>query len=278
MASPGAPAPRSYSLAHLTVLSLPPPQVVAVAARSGYDCAGLRLLPAMPGGTAYPLMDDARLLRETLSRINSTGVAILDLEIVRIDRQFDARGLLPFLEAGSRLGARAVLVGADDRDQARLAQSFAALCDAARPFGLTADIEFMPWTAVPDIGSAVRLVQAAGCPANAGVLVDALHFARSRSSLEEIGALPRSWLHYAQLCDAPAGIPATDAELIHTARSNRLLPGEGGIDLRALCARLPVDLPLSIEIPNESRLSALGPEAWARQALAAARAATGSAQ
>jgi len=268
--------PRRYSLAHLTVLSLPPPQVLAVAARSGYDFAGLRLLPAMPGGVAYPLMDDARLLRDTLSCMNSTGVGILDLEIVRIDWQFDARSLLAFLEAGARLGARAVLVGADDRDEARLAQSFAALCDAARPFGMTADIEFMPWTAVPNLSSAVRLVHAAGCPANAGILVDALHFARSRSSLEEIDALTRSWLHYAQVCDAPAGIPPTDAELIQTARSKRLLPGEGGIDLRALCSRLPVDLPISIEIPNDLRMSALSPDQWACQALIAARTVIGS--
>ncbi len=264
--------PRPFSLGHLTALSVPPPQVVGVAARAGYDFAGLRLLPAAPGGTAYPLMDDAPLLRDTISRMHDTGVGIFDLEIVRIDQRFDARKLLPFLEVGAKLGARTVLVGGDDRDEARLAQSFAAFCEVAMPFGVTADIEFMPWTAVPNVGSAIRLVNAAGCPANAGVLVDALHFARSRSSLEEVGALPRSWLHYAQICDAPAGIPPTDAELIHTARSERLLPGEGGIDLRALCLCLPADLPISVEIPNDVRMKALGPDQWAGEAIIATRA------
>jgi len=82
------------------------------------------------------------------------------------------------------------------------------------------------------------------------VLVDALHFARSDSSLADIGAMPRHRLHYAQICDAPAEIPATTEGLIHTARCERLLPGEGGIDLAALFRTLPDDLPISVEIPT----------------------------
>ena len=48
----------SFSLAALTVLELAPPQLVDVAAACGYDHVGIRLLPATPGGIAYPLMDD----------------------------------------------------------------------------------------------------------------------------------------------------------------------------------------------------------------------------
>ena len=36
-----------FSLAHLTVIRLAPPQVIEVAARTGYDIVGLRLV----GGT-----------------------------------------------------------------------------------------------------------------------------------------------------------------------------------------------------------------------------------
>jgi hypothetical protein len=35
---------RDLSLAHLTVLSLPPPEMVRVAARTGYQAVGLRLI------------------------------------------------------------------------------------------------------------------------------------------------------------------------------------------------------------------------------------------
>jgi sugar phosphate isomerase/epimerase len=258
------------SLSHLTVLALTPPEVVTVAAKAGYDCAGLRLLPAAPNTRAYPLMEDAAMLRETLARIADTGVGIFDLEIIRIDENFDVSDFQSFFDVGARLGAKSILVAGDDREVGRLTASYAALCNAALPFGLTADLEFMPWTAVPDLASATRIV-AAVSRANAGILVDALHFARSSSSLSELGEVPRHWLHYAQICDAPAQKPAMIEGLIHAARYERQLPGEGGIDLVALWERLPADLPVSVEIPNEIRVRALGPERWARDALAATR-------
>ena len=72
--------------------------------------------------------------------------------------------------------------------------------------------------------------------------------------LADIAAIPRAMLSYAQLCDAPGGIPPTHEGLIHTARCARLLPGEGGIDLVGILSQLPVDLPISLEIPHAERL------------------------
>lgn len=260
-----------FSLAHLTALSLDPPNIVGLAAKTGYRYAGIRLLPAAPGGIAYPLMDEPALMKETLARMSDTGIGIFDLEIIRLDEAFDVETFIPFFETGARLGAKAILVAGDDADEARLTASYAALCQAARPFALSADLEFMPWTKVPDASTALRIVKAADQP-NGGVLVDALHFGRSSSSLADVAAIPRHWLHYAQICDAPGGMPDTVAEMIHAARCERLLPGEGGIDLAGLFATLPADLPVSVEIPSDTRMPALGPEEWARQALAAAKA------
>ena len=44
---------------------------------------------------------------------------------------------------------------------------------------------------------------------NAGVLVDALHFDRSRSSIDELARVPAHRLHYWQICDGPAERPAS---------------------------------------------------------------------
>lgn len=262
--------PTVYSLAHLTALGLPPPQLVQVAARTGYQKVGLRLAPAAPGGQAYPLMQDAPLLAETLACMKDTEVGVFDLELVRVGPAFRAADHLPLLEAGAKLGARALLVAGDDEDAARLTASFASLCEAAAPFGLSADLEFMPWTKVPDAGTALRIVSGAA-QANGGVLVDALHVARSATSLADLAAIPRRCLHYAQICDAPAEVPATVEGLIHTARCERLLPGEGGIDLAGIFSVLPRDLPISIEIPHDREVAAIGPEEWARRALAATK-------
>jgi hypothetical protein len=61
----------SFSLAALTALELAPPGLIDVAAACGYDHVGIRLLPATPGGTAYPLMEDEASLRETIARLDA---------------------------------------------------------------------------------------------------------------------------------------------------------------------------------------------------------------
>lgn len=258
---------RRYSLAHLTALTLTPSQLIDVAAKAGYQDVSLRLLPASPGGITYPLMDDAPAMKETLAAMKGSGIKVFDLEIIRLTAQFDPRDYRRYFEAGAELGAQALLVGCDDKDPIRRADSFAALCEAVEPFGLSANIEFMPWTAVANVRAAKQLVDAAGIPKNSGILVDALHFARSDSALDEVRALPPALLRYAQICDAPADIPTTDAGLIHTARQERLLPGEGGIDLTALWDALPPGLPVGIEIPNDVHVAERGALAWAKEAL-----------
>lgn len=257
------------SLAYLTT-EQSPPQALQTAARTGYRSAGIRLLPSAPGGAAYPLMDDPRMLRETLACLADTGVSIADLEMIRLDEQFDVEDYLRLFEVGALLRARAVLVAGDDRDAARLTANFAALCEAARPFGLTADLEFMPWTAVADLACALRIVATADQP-NGGVLVDALHLARAASPLDLLASVPPRFLHYAQLCDAPGVPPDSTAGLIHAARCERLLPGDGDLPLGDLLAQLPQGLPISVEVPNHAQLARLGPDGWARQARAASQ-------
>ena len=259
-----------YSLAYLTSTPLTPPDAVALADKLGCQAIGVRITPAAPGGDFSPLTTDSVMLRETVRRIDDTGISVFDVEIARLGADFKPDQFASFLETAARLKARAILVAGNDPDEPRLTDSFAKFCRAAAPYGLTADLEFMPWTAVKNAKTALRIVSSAGEP-NGRVLIDALHVARSATTLDDIAGLPRHLLSYAQLCDAPAGIPATEKELIHTARCARLLPGDGGIDLHGLVRALPNDLPLSLEIPNDQWLPKLGAEEWSRRALAAAR-------
>ena len=77
---------HDYSLAHLTVLSLPPPQVVDVAARAGYRYVGLRMTRVTPEEVLYDLARDRALMRDTKARLDATGVAVLDGELFRASR------------------------------------------------------------------------------------------------------------------------------------------------------------------------------------------------
>jgi len=259
-----------FSLCPLTALSLPPPEMISVAHSAGYDFAGLRLMAAWPGALPYPLMDDVSLMRETMTRISDTGVRIFDLEVIRIGEQFDAALYERFFETGAMLGGKVVAVMSDDAEEERVAASFAELCETARPYGLTMNLEFIPFTGVGNAASAVRIVRNASAP-NGSVLVDALHFARSATSIADIADIPPSMLTFAQICDTPAQAPKTLEDLLHIVRFERLLPGEGGIDLVNLFAALPESLPIGVEIPNVRRTAIVGFEAWARQALSAAK-------
>ncbi|HEV2781371.1 MAG TPA: hypothetical protein VGX25_18470 [Actinophytocola sp.] len=122
----------------------------------------------------------------------------------------------------------------------------------------------------PDLTEATRILRAAGRP-NAGILIDLLHFAPSGSSLAELRRLPPEWFHFAQVCDAPAGVPATTEGLIHTARAERLLPGEGGIDVRGVLAALPAGIPYALEIPHAARTAEAGARGYVHLAITAAR-------
>ncbi|RFO97237.1 xylose isomerase [Rhodoferax lacus] len=266
---------RTYSLAYLTVNTSSAPQAVSMAAELGYGFVGLRLQANAPGAPHQSYLEDVAVQRETLARMKDTGVQVFDLEIIRIGPQFEPLHYRALLEAGAALKARAVLVAADDTDEHRLAQNYARLCEFTKPYGLSADLEFMPWTGVKDAAAALRVVDLAGRPDNAGILVDALHFGRSATRLADIAALPPQLLHYAQMCDAPAGLHFSTDEMIHSARQQRMLPGEGSIDVKGLFAALPADIPVSVEIPEFQRAARLGEKTWARQALQATKQALG---
>ncbi|GLS15989.1 sugar phosphate isomerase/epimerase family protein [Hydrogenophaga electricum] len=266
---------RPYSLAYLNAHRCTPPEAVRVAAATGYQFAGLRLWPNGPSAPQQFLIDRPDVLRETLAALADTGVGIFDVEIIRIGDSFDPHTWDSLYDACAALKAKAILVAGDDTNEARLTENYARLCEVMAPYGLTADLEFMPWTAVKDANTALRVVQNAGMPANAGILVDALHFGRSTTTLDDIRALPRQLLHYAQICDATAGTHFSTEDMIHTARCARLLPGEGNIDVRGLFAALPADLPVSVEVVHHEREKTADPTQWAATCLAASRPFTG---
>lgn len=239
---------RRITLAHLTAIDLPPPALVAAAARAGFDGVGLRLQRVTPDSPGYPLMDDPRLMRETLAALRDTGLACTDVEFVKLSPETEVAELGPLLEAAAALGAAHVIAAPYDPDLARLADRLGGLAEAAANHGLAgAVLEFFPWTPVADLAACRRVVEAAG--PKAGILVDALHFDRSGSSPADLAGVPAERLPFVHLCDAPVCPPYTTDELLRTARAHRLPPGAGGIDLAGFLAALPPDVPIALEVP-----------------------------
>ena len=253
---------RRFSLAHLSVIRLAPPQVIEVAARTGYETVGLRLIGGTEITPAYPLMGDKSLMRATKAAMAATGVGVLDIEFVRITPETDVSSLEPFAAAGAELGARYMITSAYDPDLSRLTHRLAAISDLALRYGLRAVLEFFPWTVVPDLSAAVKIVEAAERP-ELGILVDTLHFNRSTSAFDELDRISASRLPFVHVADAPVQASYTTEELLHAGRVERLPPGEGGIDIKRILSHMPQDIPVALEVPMTTTAAAQGEEAVA---------------
>lgn len=237
------------SLAFLTLQDCGPLETIRAAAAAGFQRVGLRLLPATPEEPDYPLLRDDRLLREVMALLADTGLTVGDVELVRLGPFTVLDSVEPLLERAGRLGAEHLVVVNDDPEPNRFVDRFSELCGRAGPYGLTVDLEPMTWTATPDLATA-SCALARVSESNAGILVDALHFHRGRSRIEEFEALASERVHLFQLCDAPRRFSPDAESLKRVSRGERLLPGDGELDLLPLLRRCPPHITISVEVPN----------------------------
>ena len=262
---------QEFSLAHLTVMGCPPPEMIYVAARAGYDYVSLRtIFMGLPGEPNYGLSRNPGLLKQTRRALASTGVRLHDIELARVKDGVDPKTFVPEFEVAAELGARAVLSSIWSGDRASYVARFGEICDLAKPFGLTVDLESVPIATIRDLAGAVDVLRAAK-RGNAGLMIDTHHFHRARDKAADLAALPREWFHFAQICDAPGEIPTDRDEMIHVLREARLYLGEGGIDVADVLRRIP-RVPYSIELPHLERAHELGYAEHAFRCLESAKA------
>ncbi|MEW5323593.1 sugar phosphate isomerase/epimerase [Geobacillus thermoleovorans] len=261
---------RTFSLAHLTVLGCPPPEMTYIAARAGYDYVSFRIIyMGLPGEPNYALAENPQLLRETKAALRETGIKLLDIELARIDTEIDPKRYEPALEVAAELGGRHVLSSIWTTDRSAYIERFAELCELAKPYGLTVDLEYVPIAGVTNLAGVIDVLNTVKQD-NAGVMIDLHHFHRAGDSPEALEAVPREWFHFLHLCDAPGEIPASKEEMTRILREERLYAGEGGIDIAGIVRRIP-EVPCSIELPNIKRVKELGYEEHARRCLQSAK-------
>ena len=261
-----------YSLAHLTVMGCSPPEMTRLAARTGYDFVGFRLIPMGVAGETPYHPHDKEMIRETKAALDDTGVKLLDLELARILPDKSPKDYEPAMEVAAELGARCVISSAwttDRSDRNYVIDRYAETCQLAEPFGLTVELEFPTFSRLTNLQEALDIVRAADCP-NGGIMIDTLYIHFSQVDLDELDAVPREWFHMTHICDAPLEIPTTREGMIHVARDARLYVGEGCVDFAGIFERLP-DVPHSIELPHLERVDEYGYEEHARRCLESAK-------
>jgi sugar phosphate isomerase/epimerase len=177
------------------------------------------------------------------------------------------------VDVAARAGARTVIAVTLEPELpplAEAARALGALCDLAADRGLAVSVEFLPWTGLPTLASAVGLIEAADRD-NLGLVLDAWHWFRQPGGpdLEAVRALPPDRIHVLQLDDAPAR-PADD--LPAETATARLLPGEGDIDLDGMLDAVDAigAEPIVVSEVFSATLAALGPAENARRQHAAA--------
>jgi sugar phosphate isomerase/epimerase len=246
-----------YSLAHLTVLGCPTPEMVYVAARAGYDYVSPRLIyMGLPGEPDYALADNPEMLRATQRALADTGMRVHDIELARVYDDMHPTQALPAMEVAAELGAKAVLSSIWTPRREYAIEKFGQICDLAGQFGLFVGLEYVSIAEVKDLAGAVDVLRAARRE-NAGLMIDTHHFHRALDKPEDLDGLPEEWFRFAHLCDAQGEIPADRAEMTRILREERLYVGEGGVPVADILNRLP-KMVYSIELPNLGRAKEFG--------------------
>lgn len=255
---------RFVSVAHLTALETPPPDLIRMAADAGFHGAGLRLIGISPEATAWPLMTNRAMLRDTIAACRETGMRVPDIEFIRLTPELEVATLEHFLAAGAELGARHVISAPYDNDLSRLSDKLAQLNALALRYGLSAVLEFFPWTTVPDLSTALNVIDETGDP-DIGVLVDSLHFDRAGRPWPALAQVDPKRMPFCHLADADACESRATDDLIFVARENRLPPGDGAIDLKSFLSSLPDACAIAVEVPNAAALKDHGAAAWIKR-------------
>ncbi|MEM1231154.1 MAG: TIM barrel protein [Pseudomonadota bacterium] len=227
------------------------PAVAAAAAEAGYRAFGVT------GDQDWQDAETAQV--RALQRAH--GMAWLDVEVVWLQAGARVTDLhRRIIDVGAELGARQVLMVSAEPDPQAVAEAQHALCELAAPAGMGVVLEFLRITAITRPSQALAIARAAAHP-GAGVLVDALHLARSGEDVATLAGAA-DLLPYLQLCDGPRTCEEDAEALLEDALDRRSAAGEGQLPLRALMAQVP-GVPLSLEVRSRRYREAY-PEAAAR--------------
>ncbi|TYL85652.1 sugar phosphate isomerase/epimerase [Bradyrhizobium rifense] len=236
------------SLAHFTIIDAGPLELIEAGAAAGFDTVGLRIVPPPGAAPIVPVVGDVAMQRAIKARLAATGMRILDMEAVWLLPETDVASLGPMLDVSAELGAQHLLACGNDPDHARSVDNLARLCEAADLRGLRVMLEFLPYTHLRNLVETHALLQAAG-PANAGILVDAVHLSRSGGHPTDLASYDPALFSFMHLCDVPATPPAFE-NLRAEARGGRLYPGEGGLWLDDFVRAFPAETAVAIEAPS----------------------------
>jgi sugar phosphate isomerase/epimerase len=257
---------RSLTLAHLA-LGTTPAATIDAAAEAQFGAVGLRICARRPGEayTGEPILGHPAAARALRDRAATRGVRLSNISAYQFYPDVGFEQVAPAIDATAELGAPILVANGFDPDLARFTELLAHYCEAAAGAGIRVALEFLPYSAVRTLDSAMRIVEASGA-SNAGVLLDALHLERSGGTPADIARLPAHRIVFAQLCDAKRWTgPRSDEALQSEARTARLPAGTGDLPLFDFLDALPAGTEIEYEVARAD-LAQASPSEKARAA------------
>jgi len=165
--------------------------------------------------------------------------------------RFGESELFAIADAVGGRSVNAVDVFGGSWDIEAAAEALAGLCRRAAEHDLLVHIEWLPWSRIPDLRTALAIVRMADQP-NGGVNVDAWHLVRSGTDLAELRSVPGRLILGIQLDDGPL---EAEANLVDATLHHRDLPGEGQFDLPAIVQALldtGTTAPIGVEVFSDA--------------------------
>jgi sugar phosphate isomerase/epimerase len=165
-----------------------------------------------------------------------------------------------FFRIADAIGARSLnVIQASSKpiERSQLVDSLSSLCERASQHDLVVSVEFMAWTPICNLETALEIVRATG-RSDCGINVDTWHHFRTGGSIDDLVSLTASDVGAIQLSDVE--IEPWDDVLQETARARRM-PGDGaGTASGALEAfdRSGIDVPINVEVFSDE-LRRFGP-------------------
>jgi sugar phosphate isomerase/epimerase len=161
------------------------------------------------------------------------------------------------LRYAETLEAESITVGGpfDGRAPAPLEaviEGLGAFAERAATVGVRLHLELIPTTTVPDLRTALLIVNGVDRD-NAGLVLDTFHLGRSACRPEDLDAVPLEKVFQIQLCDGP--LVATVSDYFEEALTSRVFAGEGELPVRAYAEHLIRD----------GHFPAVGPEVFLPQ-------------
>lgn len=259
---------RPISMAHLSLISTPPIDLIRIAAECGYAGTGFRLTPTS-FGVDHQILGNERAIADLEKAVQDSGISVVELEVVRLKEDGPMLDPRPLLEVGARLGARYAVTTMEDPDPIRRVDTLANFASLAGSYGMGVTLEFMIFSACPTLVETQKLVEQVGAP-NIVILIDPLHLERGGGTASQIASVPERLLPFVQICDAPTpGAFADPMDARAEAIASRMYPGTGALPLVNFVRALPQETWVSVEVPTAESLNTNEPKRIAAELFAA---------